>query len=181
MEYPSDAGGAAAYDISVVIALRDDVSFIEACATEAGLAAHQRHEYKLTTQYADRIPGSRLVPLVAEVGGRWHPSVPGLVRNLARERASRYPVFQDEASAALVSRWSARLSALLIKGNAAVVRHSVAIDPAPIRVDSWEGARTGLPHLLPEGDSSYELVCGGWLADSGDDDVAAGGAAQFCG
>ena len=61
-------------------------------------------------------------------------------------------MLQDEASAALVSRWSARLSAILIKGNAAVVRHSVALEPAPVRLATWEGGRDGLPHLLPEGD-----------------------------
>ena len=48
-----------------------------------GLAAEQRHSHKLSRQYAHRRPGSRLVPLVAKIGGRWHPSVPQLVRRWA--------------------------------------------------------------------------------------------------
>ena len=70
VEYPSDAGTAAAYDISVVTPLRVDADFREACAAEPGLAVKARHEYKLRQQYSQRLPGATLVSLVAEVGGR---------------------------------------------------------------------------------------------------------------
>ena len=76
VEFASDAGSPAAYDVSVVTPLREDADFREACAAEPGLAAEQRHAFKLSQQYAQRRPGSALVPLVAEIGGRWHPSVP---------------------------------------------------------------------------------------------------------
>eukprot|EP00973_Karenia_brevis_P026959 3719429-Karenia_brevis.AAC.1 len=63
---------------------RGDAVLREACAAEPGLAAERRHVEKLDRQYAGRVPGAALVPLVAEVGGRWHPSVPRLVRRVAQ-------------------------------------------------------------------------------------------------
>ena len=76
VEFASDSGAPAAYDVSVVTPLRADADFREACAAEPGLACEQRHVFKLGRQYASRAPGAVLVPLVAEVGGRWHASVP---------------------------------------------------------------------------------------------------------
>ena len=70
VEYASDGSGPGAYDVSIVTPLRDDPGFREACAAEPGLAAELRHAYKLDTQYGRRLPGARLVPLVAEIGGR---------------------------------------------------------------------------------------------------------------
>ena len=123
VEYASDRGAPAAYDVSVVTPLRDDGDFREACAAEPGLAAEQRHAHKLDTQYRRRIPGAMLIPLVAEVGGRWHPTVPRLVRRLAKECAARSSGI-GVGAAAIAARWGARLSSLLIRGNAAVLRRS---------------------------------------------------------
>ena len=47
VDFASNAGGPAAYDVGVVTPLRDDAGFREACAAEPGLAAGQRHVYKL--------------------------------------------------------------------------------------------------------------------------------------
>ena len=71
-------------------------------------------------------------------------------------------------AAAVVARWAAQLSALLIRGNAAVLRASreeAFVSPRP-----WVAEVAPLPHVLPEGPSSYELLC---LAPCGgsDDEV----------
>ena len=172
VEFASDSGGPAAYDVSVVTPLRADASFREACASEPGLACELRHAHKLDTQYGGRQPGALLHPLVAEVGGRWHPSVPRLVRRLAREYAARsHNRDLENVSAATAARWGARLSALLLGGNAAVHRaaqtarsdastelqatHTAQMAPAR----AWVNGTSSLPHLVPEGDSSYELLC----------------------
>ena len=78
VEFPSGVGGPAAYDVSVVTALRKDRAFVAQCAATPGYAAQTRHEHKLSVQYRDRAPGALLHPLVVEVGGRWHSSVPPL-------------------------------------------------------------------------------------------------------
>ena len=73
-------------------------------------------------KYKNRIPGSRLVTLTAETGGRWHHTIPPLVRKLAKEYLRRTPGLEDDALGAIVARWGARLSALLIRDNGVVVR-----------------------------------------------------------
>ena len=50
VEFASDVGAPAAYDVSVVTPLREDASFREACAAEPGLAAERRHAAKLNRQ-----------------------------------------------------------------------------------------------------------------------------------
>ena len=50
VEYASDARAPAAYDVSVVTPLKADDGFREACASEPGLAAEQRHAFKLSRQ-----------------------------------------------------------------------------------------------------------------------------------
>ena len=59
---------------------------------------------------------------------------------------------------ALVARWAARLSALLIRGNAAVVRHAQGTFAAPL-LGGAAGEAFALPHCLPEGACAYELLC----------------------
>eukprot|EP00973_Karenia_brevis_P052737 7327841-Karenia_brevis.AAC.1 len=61
VEFASDVGSPAAYDVSVVTPLRDDSAFREACAVAPGFAAEQRHTFKLERQYHGRLPGSMLV------------------------------------------------------------------------------------------------------------------------
>ena len=122
VEFASDAGAPAAYDVSVVTPLREDARFREACAAEPGLAAERRHADKVDRQYRQRRPGTTLVPLVAEIGGRWHPSVPRLVRRLAKDACARSANPGLDIAATMAARWGARLSALLIRGNAAVQR-----------------------------------------------------------
>ena len=110
VEFASDAGVLAAYDVSIVMPLREDAGFHEACATEPGLAAELRHYNKSARQYRQRWPGTTRVPLVAEIGGRWHPSVPLLVRRLAKEAAGRsgVTIAGRDSAAAFTARWSAR-------------------------------------------------------------------------
>ena len=59
----------------------------------------------------------------------------------------------------LLARWAARLSALLIRGNALVLRE-VLPRAAEQRVGAGQEAAGfgGLPEHLPEGDSVYELL-----------------------
>ena len=170
VEYASDVGAPAAYDVSIVTPLKADESFREACASEPGLAAEQRHEYKLSRQYVQRRPGTSLVPLVAEIGGRWHPSVPRLVRKWAKEAAGRSHVTNTEQyAAATAARWGARLSALLIRGNAAVqraARPQCGRSPRP-----WQDDAGALPHQVPGGPSSFELLCSA-LPCCSDDELA---------
>ena len=158
VEFASEAGGPASYDVSVVTPFREDVGFLQACAAAPGHAAAERHKGKLEAQYAHRLPGARLVPLVVEIGGRWHPSVPDLVRRLARAHVDRTTGLPAEAVGAVAGRWAARLSALLIRGSALVGRHVLPAAPAPAPPREVGEAR--LPHLLPEGPSAYELLVG---------------------
>ena len=63
----------------------------------------------------------------------------------------------DRFAAALTARWGARLSALLIRGNAVVHRAcwaALGVAPRP-----WSGEAGPLPHSLPEGECNYELLC----------------------
>ena len=97
-----------------------------------------------------------MVPLVVETGGRWHPSVPSLVRRLARSYVQRTLGLPDHAVAAVVSRWSARLSALLVRGNGLVAREVVPHRPA--RRGAGAGDADVLPSHCPEAESAYELL-----------------------
>ena len=155
VEFASAVGGAASYDVSVVTPLRDDASFIAACARTPGHAAATRHRYKLTQQYRHRLPGAVLVPLVVEIGGRWHDTVPPLVRRLAREYVARTPALAGSA-ASVTGRWAARLSAALLRGNAAVMLAARCELPTVARSSSPPGAY--LPQCVPAGDSAYELL-----------------------
>ena len=118
----------------MVTPFRDDATFQEQCAGSAGHAASYRHAYKLDRQYPHRTPGAVLVPLVVEAGGRWHSSVPALVRGLAREYVARTPGLEASAVSAVVARWAARLSATLIRGNG-MLYHAAGLraveDPFP--------------------------------------------------
>ena len=122
VEYVSDVGGPAAYDVSVVTPFRDDATFREQCAGTAGHAANFRHAHELNHQYPHRTPGAVLIPLIVETGGRWHASIPGLVRGLARDYVARTPGLDASAVSAVVARWAARLSAILIRGNGMLFR-----------------------------------------------------------
>ena len=73
VEYPSEVGTAAAYDVTAVTALTSSAPFIASCALTPGHAASLRFKHKLDQQYQGRVPGSRLIPLVVELGGRCHP------------------------------------------------------------------------------------------------------------
>ena len=151
----SDVGGPAAFDVSVVTAFRDDPRFVSQCATTVGHAASTRHDYKLEKQYPHRTPGVKLWPLVVEDGGRWHPSVPGLIRKLAREYVSRTAGLGTDAVSVIVDRWASRLSAILIRGNGAAVR-ALGLSPCEPPL-AYEGG-PGLACCIPEGDCAYELL-----------------------
>ena len=156
VEYPSAEGGPAAYDVTVVTALRKDMAFVAHCAEEPGYAANRAHKAKLSSQYASRLPGARLVPLAVEVGGRWHPTVPALLRTWARAYVARALGLGGEAVGLVVARWAARLSAALLRGNAATLRRAGF---APTTPPVAEGGDDGpLAYLLPEGSSAYELL-----------------------
>ncbi len=60
VEYPSELGGPAAYDVSVVTASRKGRRFVQECARTPGYAASHRHEAKLHRQYPHRAPGPQL-------------------------------------------------------------------------------------------------------------------------
>ena len=97
-----------------------------------------------------------MMMMMVGIGGRWHSSVPPLLRRLAREYVARTPALAGSASL-VTARWTARLSAALLRGNSAVV---LAARPAFVSVAPRAGAflGAGLPHLLPDGDSAYELL-----------------------
>ena len=98
------------------------------------------------------------MPLTAEVGGRWHPSVGPFIRRLARDYVARQPGLDDSAVGAVVARWGARLSAILLRGNAAVVQAGGGEWHVPPHVDFPDSCSLG--HLVPEDDCSYELLVG---------------------
>ena len=95
--------------------------------------------------------------LVVETGGRWHQSVPALARALARDVVGHLEGFEDRDLGAVVAWWGARLSALLIRGNALALR-VLAPPPAPEPLAMGVLGYGPLPHAVPEGDSAYELL-----------------------
>ena len=125
-------------------------------ARTPGHASEVRHKDKLRYQYGGRLPNARLIPLVVEVGGRWHPSVREVAHTLARAYVRRTAALSDEALGQVVSRWAARLSAILVRGSAAVLSHA-GFAPAAAPRDCVVGAGP-LPHIVPEDDSAYELL-----------------------
>lgn len=129
VEYPSEAGAAAAYDVTVVTALRASPAFLRLASSTPGHAAVIRHDYKLSQQYIGRLPGARLVPLVAEVGGRWHPQVHRLLLIWSREAGLRNPQWGDAAAPLLRRRWCRRFSANIVRGSAQVLLESL---PGPL-------------------------------------------------
>ena len=80
------------------------------------------------------------------------------MRSLAKQCVARNPALPDGAESAAVARWAARLSALLIQGNGAV--HRAARTPAPAEPRPWLADSPALPHCVPDGVCSYELLCG---------------------
>ena len=136
--------------------LSADRASVRQCAKIPGHAAAERHKAKLRYQYGGRLPNARLVPLVAETGGRWHHSVREVAHTLARGYVRRTVALSDEALGQVVSRWAARLSAILIRGSAAVLTHA-GFAPAAAPRDCVVGAGP-LPHIVPEDDSAYELL-----------------------
>ena len=129
VEFASPAGAPASYDVSVVTPLREDPAFVRSCARAPGHAANVKHLEKLRRQYRHRVAGARLIPLVVETGGRWHSSVPPLVRGLARDVVGQLEGFEAQNQGAIVAWWGARLSALLLRGNVLALR---AIAPRPV-------------------------------------------------
>ena len=97
---------------------------------------------------------------MVEIGGRWHSTVPRLVRRLAKEYVASRPALRDNArntAAFACARWAIRLSAILIQGNAAILR---ATQTAPdISLRPFIADQVAYPHCLPEGDCEYELLC----------------------
>ena len=86
-----------------------------------------------------------------------------LLWQLARDYIARTPGLDPSAHGAVVSRWGARLSAILIRGNAAVVRACIGERPTAPHVDV--PGSSSLAHLLPEGDCAYELYVEGDYPD----------------
>ena len=86
------------------------------------------------------------------------PVVPPLARKLAREYIQRTPGIDEDSCGAVVARWGARLSALLIRGNGAVVRAGTLSHPIAPHVD-FPG-NPELHDLVPEGECAYELLVG---------------------
>ena len=156
VEFAGPSGAPSSYDVSVVTALREDPAFVRVCAQTPGHAAELRHLEKLRSQYPHRVAGSRLVPLVVETGGRWHRSVPSLARALGRDVVGRLEGFEDRDQGAVVAWWAARLSALLLRGNA--LAHRVLAPPAGGPVEAGDAGHGPLPHAIPEGDCAYELL-----------------------
>ena len=154
-------GGPAAYDVSVHTVFRANPRFVAACAATPGHAAAEGGKRKSKVQYKHRSPGAVLIPLTAEVGGRWAQPAVKLLRKLSREYISREPALPSSSLGPVVGRWAARLSAILIRGNAAVVRAGGGeFSPSP--EVGISGSHT-LAHLVPEGKCTYEHPMASWV------------------
>ena len=130
--------------------------FVTRCAARPGHAAATRYRSKLDDQYGGRLPHAQLLPLVAESGGRWHPEAQTLLRQLARAYVRRTAGLDDSALSTVVARWAMRLSAVLLRGNAAVLRAAGWVPPSGSR--STVPLTGPLAHVVPEGDSVFELL-----------------------
>ena len=144
--------------MSVVTVHRLDPRFVRHCASTPGYAATQRYYAKLDEQYAGRLSHAHLIPLIAESGGRWHPEAHKLLRQLARAYVHRTPGLDESALGAVVARWASRLSAALLRGNAAA-QHAAGWTHTPAPRDAVPAAGP-LCHVLPEGECVYELLVG---------------------
>ena len=157
VEYPSEAGGAPAYDVTAVSALTSSAAFVTSCSLTPGHAAVIRYNQKLKQQYQGRIEGSRLIPLVVELGGRWHPQVHHSLLAWVREACLRNLHWGDSAAPLLLRRWSRRLSALLLRGVAQVLLESLPGSPHLDTPSPPGPSGIAVPNCIPEGASSYEL------------------------
>ena len=109
-------------------------------AQEPGHAGRRAPKRKFDEQYAVRLPGSRLVLLIVEVCGRWHGSAPPLLRRLARTCVARAIGLGPQVVGLVVSRWAARLSAAVLRGNEAVLRQAGCSNPPRCEADVGVGA-----------------------------------------
>ena len=118
VQLPGPYGGRAFFDVSVVHAISLTPSILRNNSAEPGCAASRRYGEKLV-HYNSRVAGTHFVPLIWETGGRSHPAVRNLLTQLAKETALTKPHLPSSIAAPLLHRWLARLSATLIRGNAA--------------------------------------------------------------
>ena len=81
--------------------------------------------------------------------------MPPLLRRLARAYVAKTPGLASDAVGLVVSRWAARLSAALLRGNVATLRRAGFAPLSPCPVDVGDGVP--LAHVVPEGTSAYEL------------------------
>lgn len=135
VEVASVEGGAVAYDVNIVTTHQMDTRFVRHCASTPGYAARRRYYAKLDDQYAGRLSHARLLPLIAESGSHWHPEAQKLLWQLARAYVNRTPGTDKSALGAVVARWASRLSAALLRGNAAA-RQAAGWTPAPAPCDA---------------------------------------------
>ena len=83
-----------------------------------------------------------------------------ITRRLARAYVARTAALPEGAVAAVVGRWAARLSALVVLGNCAVYCSAGLGRPPPPRAGA-SGVAAGAPPLplcTPEGESAYKLL-----------------------
>ena len=83
-----------------------------------------------------------------------------MVRQFGKEYGARQASVGVDGVAAAIARWAAGLSALLIKGNGAVLRAFSAALGEAFGTGAQDGACDArIPHNLPDGDCAYELRC----------------------
>ena len=141
--------------MSIATALTGKADFQQKCAEKAGVAAEARHDHKLDVKYGRRIAGASLVPVVGEIGGRWHPSVHGLLQRMARDACRRNPLWGDGAAKAVVRRWGLRLSAVVMRAVAQVALEAIPrLNQPPV---AEQLAAVVLPDLLADSEGSYNI------------------------
>jgi len=155
VQHPNEYGGRAAYDVSLATALTGNLAFVGECAAKAGTAAEAGHKHKLDVQYGRRVPGATLIPFVGEVGGRWHPSIQGMLQRLAKDACRRNPVWGEEAAKPMLRRWGLRLSAVVMRGTAQVALE--AIPRLNLPAPAGQPAAACLPDLCADAEGSYNL------------------------
>ena len=82
-------------------------------------------------------------------------------------------------ASAICARWGARLSALIVRGNAAV--HRLALPAEVMEHRPWCEGAPALPHLLPHGSCLYEVLCMRQPGFAGEEEDAGCGDARAAG
>ena len=109
-------------------------SWVATAAAEDGAAAREAARRKRVRYPEAEVPGAKLVPFAAEVGGRWDTGALNFLRRAAGRAAQRHPglaALGGRGADAVFSSWLGQLSCALQKANVSCLRSAGAWGRGP--------------------------------------------------